>query len=184
MPQFNHSDLLGIWLSAHKFFIHKNNSSWNFRMIQWFVFQKKMYRIEILQNYKIYIQIIKIHFLYSEVRLPDGLRHYTAPRRTLTKWPSGKRDPLYNCWTLEKWYRLSGRSVSSMTVLVRVCPNKLFLVSVRLNIEHSMKLIGRTSNQLLKITNKSINISEIFIGKTVFWGLDEVWNYSWEVREL
>ena len=76
---------------------------------------------------------------------------------------------LYNFWTLEKWYRLSGRSVSSMdmSVLVHVCPNdKLFFVSVRLNIEHSMKLIGRTSNQLLKITNKSINISEIFIEKT------------------
>ena len=55
-----------------------------------------------------------------------------------------------------------------MSVLVHVCPNKLFLVSVRLNIEHSMKLIGRTSNQLLKITNKSINISEIFIEKPSF----------------
>ena len=95
---------------------------------------------------------------------------------------------------MEKWYRLyqadqfperprtrtartstfCGGLVSSMdmSVLVHVClglaQNKLFLVSVRLNIEHSMKLIGRTSNQLLKITNKSINISEIFIEKTVF----------------
>ena len=57
-----------------------------------------------------------------------------------------------------------------MSVLVHVCPNKLFLVSVRLNIEHSMKLIGRTSNQLLKITNKSINISEIFIETIIFLG--------------
>ena len=145
---------------------------------------KNLYRIEILQNYKIYTQIIKI----MSSRWSSSL-HF--PLRNSDQMTIGKTHPtlhfLYNCWTMEKWYRLSGRSVSSIRTcpcLFTLCPNKLFLVSVRLNIEHSMKLIGRTSNKLLKITNKSINISEIFIEKNVFWGLDEVWNYSWRGGEL
>lgn len=128
------------------------------KILEWFngLYFKIFYRIEILQNYKIYIQIIKI------------MLHF-----------------LYNFWTLEKWYRLSGRSVSSMdmSVLVHVCPNdKLFFVSVRLNIEHSMKLIGRTSNQLLKITNKSINISEIFIEKTFLTDFYRFWAWIFRLK--
>ena len=132
-------------------------------MIQWFVFQKNC----------------------------TGLRFYRITKFTL-------RLLKYIFYTIvELWKNGTGyiRQISfvhpDMSVLVHVClglaQNKLFLVSVRLNIEHSMKLIGRTSNQLLKITNKSINISEIFIEKTVFQMklgtiVGKVGNYSWKKR--